>query len=107
MKNQTMGMMISSLRKQNGMTQLELADIFQISVDELMQIKTAESNTASSARENIEHILHLVFKALALAMGVGTVVLSMLKQIDMYSGFTMLGIGLACVAVTLLGKLVE
>ena len=106
MKNQTMGMMISSLRKQNGMTQLELADIFQISVDELMQIKTAEGNTAS-ARENIEHILHLVFKALALAMGVGTVVLSMLKQIDMYSGFTMLGIGLACVAVTLLGKLVE
>ncbi len=132
MKKQTMGMMISSLRKDNGMTQLELAEkmgvtdkavskwerdlscpdvnslpklaeIFQISVDELMQIKTAE-NTASSARENIEHILHLVFKALALAMGVGTVVLSMLKQIDMYSGFTMLGIGLACVAVTLLGK---
>lgn len=90
MKKQTMGMMISSLRKENGMTQLELAvkmgvtdkavskwerdlscpdvnslpklaEIFQISVDELMQIKTAESNTAS-ARENIEHILHLVFK---------------------------------------------
>ena len=129
MKKQTMGMMISSLRKENGMTQLELAEkmgvtdkavskwerdlscpdvnslpklaeIFQISVDELMQVKIAESS-GTSIRENIELISQIVFKALALAMGVCTVVLSILKQIDMYSGFSMLGIGLACVAITL------
>lgn len=69
MKKQTLGMMISSLRKEKGMTQLELAEkmgvtdkavskwerdlslpdinsipklaeIFDISVDELMQVKT-------------------------------------------------------------------
>lgn len=132
MKKQTMGMMISSLRKENGMTQLELAEkmgvtdkavskwerdlscpdvnslpklaeIFQISVDELMQVKIAE-NSGTSIRENIELISQIVFKALALAMGVCTVVLSILKQIDMYSGFSMLGIGLACVAITLFSK---
>lgn len=132
MKKQTMGMMISSLRKENGMTQLELAEkmgvtdkavskwerdlscpdvnslpklaeIFQISVDELMQVKIAESS-GTSIRENIELISQIVFKALALAMGVCTVVLSILKQIDMYSGFSMLGIGLACVAITLFSK---
>lgn len=70
MKKQTLGSMITSLRKENGMTQLELAEkmsvtdkavskwerdlscpdvnslpklaeIFGISVDELMQIKSA------------------------------------------------------------------
>ena len=70
MKNQTLGMMIASLRKEHGMTQLELAEkmhvtdkavskwerdlccpdinslpklaeIFGLSVDELMQVKSA------------------------------------------------------------------
>ena len=74
MKKKTLGMMISSLRKENGMTQLELAEkmgvtdkavskwerdlscpdvntipklaeIFNISVDELMQVK-ADSQSA-------------------------------------------------------------
>ena len=69
MKKQTLGMMISTLRKEKGMTQLELAEkmgvtdkavskwerdlsfpdissipklaeIFEVSVDELMQVKT-------------------------------------------------------------------
>ena len=130
MKKKTLGMMIASLRKENGMTQLDLAEkmgvtdkavskwerdlscpdvntipklaeVFGISVDELMQIK-AESQ--SEAKKDITPMVHMIMKAIALAMGVGVVVLSILKQLDVNSGMGMLGIGLACLAVTLLAK---
>ena len=39
-----------------------------------------------------------------LAMGVAVAVLSVLKRIDLYSGFTMLGIGLACAGLSLFSK---
>ena len=41
---------------------------------------------------------HLILKAVALAMGIGVAVLSVLNQIDIRSEFGMLGIGLACLA---------
>ena len=41
---------------------------------------------------------HLILKAVALAMGIGVAVLSVLNQIDICSEFGMLGIGLACLA---------
>lgn len=43
-------------------------------------------------------MVHLILKAVALAMGIGVAVLSVLKQIDVNSEFGMLGIGLACLA---------
>ena len=39
-------------------------------------------------------------KAVALAMGVGVVVLSVLNELDTNSGMGMLGIGLACLAIS-------
>ena len=130
MNKKTLGMMITSLRKEKGMTQLELADkmgvtdkavskwerdiscpdvntipklaeVFGISVDELMQIK-AESQ--SDTKKDITPMVHTILKAVALAMGVGVVVLSILEQLDVNSAIRMLGIGLACVAITLLAK---
>lgn len=128
MKNQTLGAMIASLRKEQGMTQLELAEkmgvtdkavskwerdvscpdisslpklaeVFDVSVDQLMQVKS--KSQPSSIRQEIDRIASLVIKAVALAMGVAVLVLSILRSIDMYTGFTLLGIGLACVGVTL------
>ena len=130
MKKKTLGMMIASLRKENGMTQFELAEkmgvtdkavskwerdlscpdvntipklaeVFGISVDELMQIK-AESQ--DEAKKDVTSIINMIMKAIALAMGVGVVVLSILKEIDVNSGMGMLGIGLACLAITSLTK---
>lgn len=130
MRNKTLGMMIASLRKENGMTQLELAEkmgvtdkavskwerdlscpdvntipklaeVFGISVDELMQIK-AESHYET--KKDITLMVHTILKAVALAMGVGVVVLSILKELDVNSGMGMLGIGLACLAITSLAK---
>lgn len=43
-------------------------------------------------------MVHLILKAVALAMGIGVAVLSVLNQIDIRSEFGMLGIGLACLA---------
>ena len=130
MKKKTLGMMIASLRKENGMTQFELAEkmgvtdkavskwerdlscpdvntipklaeVFGISVDELMQIK-AESQ--DEAKKDVTSIINMIMKAIALAMGVGVVVLSILKKLDINSGMGMLGIGLACLAITSLAK---
>lgn len=129
MKNQTLGAMIASLRKENGMTQLELAekmgvtdkavskwerdlsypdinslpklaDIFGVSVEQLMQIKLKDQTGPS--RKGANAIIPLVFKAVSLAMGIAVMVLSILKAIDLYSGFFMLGLGLSCVGISLL-----
>lgn len=131
MAKQTLGMMITALRKQMGMTQLELAEkmgvtdkavskwerdlscpdvsslprlaeILGVSVDELMQAKTrTAADRGASAPDSI---LTLVFKAVTLAMGVGTAALSALKKLDSSTGFTLLGIGLACAGISLLRK---
>lgn len=131
MNKKTLGMMIATLRKEQGMTQLELAEkmgvtdkavskwerdlscpdvnslpklaeVFGISVDELMQIRTETQQGAE--KKDFSGYIELGCKGIALAMGVAVVVLSILKQIDMYSGFTMLGIGLACAGIVLLQK---
>lgn len=128
MRKQTFGNMIAVLRKENGMTQMELAEkmgvtdkavskwerdlsfpdvsslpklaeIFDISVDELMQVK-------SDTKENEDHagIAELVLKGVALAMGVASAVLSFMDKVETDSAVGMLGLGLACLAITQLSK---
>ena len=128
MQKQTFGTMISTLRKEKGMTQLELAEkmgvtdkavskwerdlsfpdinsfpklaeIFGVTVDELMQIKTEAGEPASSKKE-FHNIIDTVLKGVALAMGVAVVVLGAINEIDMRSAVSMLGIGLACLAIS-------
>lgn len=126
MKKDTLGMTISSLRKKNGMTQLELAEkmgvtdkavskwerdlscpdvntlpklaeLFGISMDELMQLRSGGEKD-----DEIGHIVDIILKAVPLAMGVAVFVLSFLKQIDIYSGFSLLGLGVACIGIYLM-----
>lgn len=125
MKKQTLGAMIASLRKKNGMTQLELAErmgvtdkavskwerdlscpdvntiprlaeVFGISVDELMQIKTEEN------KKDFSKLIQLILKGVALAMGIAVAVLSFMNQVETTSALAMLGIGLACLTVSVL-----
>ena len=127
MANKSMGEFISTLRKEKGMTQKELADLLNItdkavskwerdiacpdtqtipklaeilgvSVEELMNAKTMPA----TGHKGAGFLINIVLKALPVAMGVAVVVSSLLNEIDMKSGFTMLGIGLACVGVYLL-----
>ena len=130
MTNKSMGEIIATLRKEKGMTQKELADllgitdkavskwerdvacpdtmtiprlaeILGVSIEELMNAKGAPS---PSGHKGGGYLANLVLKAIAVAMGVSVTVTALLGELDMRSGFTMLGIGLACVGVYLLGK---
>lgn len=126
MKYQTLGTMIAALRKEKGMTQLELAEkmgvtdkavskwerdlscpdvntiprlaeLFGISVDELMQVKTAPEEKSGKSE-----LVNLILRGVGLAMGVAVFVLSLLGELDSSSAMGMLGLGLACLAVSLL-----
>ena len=130
MSKKSLGMMIASLRKEKRMTQIELAEkmgvtdkavskwerdlacpdvstlpklaeVFDISVDELMQCKAESQN---EKKKDFTPMIHMIMKAVALAMGVGVVVLSILKELEVDSGMAMLGIGLACLAIASLAK---
>jgi len=131
MNKQTFGNMVATLRKQNGMTQLDLAEkmgvtdkavskwerdlsfpdvnsipklaeIFDVTVDELMQIK---ADTKENVTDNkVSEIVTLALKGVALAMGIAVAVLSILSEIETNSAIGMLGIGLACLAITQFAK---
>ena len=123
----TLGMMIAELRKEKGMTQLELAgkmgvtdkavskwerdlscpdinslpnlaEILGVSVDDLMQVK----QEASESKIDVSQIVDIAFKGVAMAMGIAVVVLSVLGELEVQAGMSMLGIGLACVGISLL-----
>lgn len=127
MKKQGFGSMIAALRKEKGMTQLELAEkmcvtdkavskwerglsypdisslpklaeIFDISVDELMQ-ETPETHPQIQTK-NPRILSELVLKGVALAMGIAVTVLSVIKEIEPRSAVQMLGIGLICLTLS-------
>lgn len=129
MKKQTLGMMISTLRKEKGMTQLELAEkmgvtdkavskwerdlsfpdinsipklaeIFEISVDELMQVKTETKENIG--KNKVDEIVDVALKGIGMAMGIAVAVLSILGELETESAFIMLGIGLASISASLL-----
>lgn len=134
MKQQTLGATIAALRKERGMTQLELAnqmgvtdkavskwerdlsfpdaaslpklaETLGVSVDELMLGKPAGSAAeVSPALSETARLVPLILQGVALAMGVAVTVLSALRQLDAEAAFPMLGLGLACLAAAQLGR---
>ena len=125
----TLGTIIAQLRKEKGMTQLELAEkmgvtdkavskwerdlscpdinslptlaeILGVSVDELMQIKKEADAPVSKVAE----IMDIAPKAVAMAMGVAVAVLTTMNSLDTKSAIVMLGIGLACVGISLMNN---
>ena len=122
----SIGETISSLRKKKGLTQNELAEkmnvtdkavskwerdlscpdvntisrlaeVLDVSVEELLNAKEQIKTNSK-----IKDLVNLIFKAVAIAMGIAVVVLNILNEIDIKSSIIMLGIGLACVGIYLL-----
>ena len=131
MKKQSMGKMIAEKRKELGMTQLELAEkmgvtdkavskwerdlscpdvnslpklaeIFGMSVDELLQIKSEAMQ--AEEKKPISSVLSLIPRAVCLAMGVAVTVLSVLGEIDLNTAVILLGVGVACAGISLLDR---
>lgn len=124
----TLGTMIAELRKNNGMTQAELAEkmnvtdkavskwerdlscpdvssfprlaeVLGVTVDELMHGMKKENE------HDKENLVSLILRCISIAMGVGVAVLSIMGKIETENALTMLGIGLACIAIySLKGK---
>ena len=130
MQQQTLGAMIASLRKERQMTQLELAeqlgvtdkavskwernlscpdiailprlaDILGVSVEELVRAQTADQPAQKPGEA--ARMVHLILRAVPLAMGAAVTVLAWLGQIDVRSGLSLLGIGLFCMGLEQLG----
>ena len=124
MTSKTMAEVISSRRKELELTQKDLAEklditdkavskwerglacpdtalipklavILGITIEELMTAKPAET----PGHRGREYLVDLILKAVPLAMGVAVTVTALLGALDLNSGFSMLGIGLACLAV--------
>ena len=125
MTKQTFGATISALRREKGMTQLELAqqmgvtdkavskwernlsfpdvaslpklaEVLGTSVDELLEVKTAAQE--ESAPSKVPALVELVLKAVALAMGVGVTALTIMDEVEPRNALGLLGIGVACLA---------
>ena len=128
-KEQTFGVRLAALRRERGMTQLELAErmgvtdkavskwerdlslpdaaslprlaeALAVSMEELMQ--GTVPLRGSPVRARARDVADLALKAVAAAMGIAVAVLSCLGQAEGSTASTMLGIGLACLAVSLL-----
>ena len=125
----TLGALIAKTRREKGMTQLELAgkmgvtdkavskwerdlacpdvqslptlaDALGLSLEELMQGERKEPPAEKESALRIGTIL----RAVALAMGVAAAVLPMLDALEVEDGISLLGLGLACLAASTLGK---
>ena len=127
MEHKSMGQIISTLRREKGMTQKEIADrlnitdkavskwerdlaypdtqtipklaeILGISVEELLNAKSAPA----AGHKGAAFLMETILKAIPMAMGIAVTVLAVLGELDSQSGFAMLGIGLACVGIHLM-----
>ena len=125
MTKQTFGATISALRKERGMTQLDLArqmgvtdkavskwernlsfpdvatlpklaEVLGTSVDELLEVKTAAQEEPTPSK--VPALVELVLKAVALAMGVGVTALTIMDEVEPRNALGLLGIGVACLA---------
>ena len=125
MTKQTFGSTIAALRKEKGMTQLELAqsmgvtdkavskwernlsfpdvaslprlaEQLGVSVDELLEAKTSAQE--EPVRSKVRPLIELVLKAVALAMGVGVTALSIMDEVEPRNALCLLGVGFACLS---------
>ena len=124
MTNKSMAEVISSRRKELGLTQKDLVEKMNItdkavskwergiacpdtaaipklaqilggSLEELMTANPAEP----SGHRGADYLVDLILKAVPLAMGIAVAVTAVLGEMEVTHGFSMLGIGLACLAV--------
>lgn len=78
----------------------KLAEIFDVSVDDLMQVKTETKENMS--KNKVDEIVDTALKGIGIAMGIAVTVLSVLGELETNTAFIMLGIGLSSISISLL-----
>ncbi len=130
MEQQTMGEMIADLRRARGMTQAALAQQMHVTdkavskwernlscpdvktipqLAQILGVSVEELMTASAPAEQPENArrqgrLDLILGAVPLAMGVAVTVLALLGEAQPGELMPLVGIGLSCVGLRLLGE---
>lgn len=125
MSNKSIGEMISSLRKEKGMTQNDLAEKMNVtdkavskwernlscpdinSIPKLAEILGTSVEDLLNAQvkkqaNKIDDIVNISLIGVGLAMGICIIVSSILNQMDTNNAVIMLGIGMSCLAIYLL-----
>ena len=123
MSNKSIGEMISSLRKEKGMTQNDLAEKMNVtdkavskwernlscpdinSIPKLAEILGVEDLLNAQVKKQtnkIDDIVNIALIGVGLAMGICIIVSSILNQMDTNNAVIMLGIGMSCLAIYLL-----
>ena len=123
MSNKSIGEMISSLRKEKGMTQNDLAEKMNVtdkalskwernlscpdinSIPKLAEILGVEDLLNAQVKKQtnkIDDIVNIALIGVGLAMGICIIVTSILNQMDTNNAVIMLGIGMSCLAIYLL-----
>ena len=74
----------------------KLAEVLGTTVEELLNAQTKKESN------KINEIINIALIGISLAMGICIIVTSILKQIDINTAITMLGIGISCLAIYLL-----
>lgn len=132
MNDKKMGDLIAELRKQKNMTQKDLADLLNvtdkavskwergiscpdiaaipllaqtlgITSEELLNIQKAEVPAPTKGPlKKLKTFIPFILTAVGLAMGIATLVNSILEKADTHSAVTTLSIGLTCISLVLL-----
>ena len=125
MSNKSIGEIISSLRKEKGMTQNDLAEKMNVtdkavskwernlscpdinSIPKLAEILGTSVEDLLNAQvkkqtNKIDDIVNISLIGVGLAMGICIIVSSILNQMDTNNAVIMLGIGMSCLAIYLL-----
>ena len=126
MSNKSMGEFISKLREEKGLTEKELGEKLGITekniseweknvsvpdasaiskLSEFFGVSSEEfatPKTSSDVRSKINYIIDIVLRAIPIAMGAALIVSTIISQIDLKSGFMMLGISVVSIGIYLL-----
>ncbi len=123
MSNKSIGEMISSLRKEKGMTQNDLAEKMNVtdkalskwernlscpdinSIPKLAEILGVEDLLNAQVKKQtnkIDDIVNIALIGVGLAMGICIIVTSILNQMDTNNAVIMLEIGMSCLTIYLL-----
>lgn len=127
MSNKSMGEFISKLREEKGLTEKELGEKLGVTEKDISNweknVSTPDTDAISKLSEffgvsseeftnsktssnpvikKINYIIDIVLRAVPVAMGAALIVTTIMGQIDLKSGFMMLGISVVSIGIYLL-----